>query len=117
MNPYRYEFSLLFHPTMDPQDISLALHQTPRIASKAGTPRTTPTGQALEGVNESTYWCSSPAKREGYDLAAALAAHLSTIEPYRDFLARFSSTGGTIEYFVGWFTDGLNVGEMFDWEI
>jgi len=39
------------------------------------------------------------------------------IETRRPFLIQFCSSGGTIEYFIGWFTNGLNTRETFGWEL
>lgn len=33
------------------------------------------------------------------------------------FLSEFVSTGGSVEYFIGWFTGGLNTGATLDREL
>jgi len=102
---------------MDPAEISRGLGASPSFSWKAGENRTTPTGQQLQGVNVSTYWCSEPLQGQDSELAAAIASDLSIREAHRRFLTDFCSTGGVIEYFIGWFANGLNVGETFDSEL
>jgi len=118
MNPFRYRFSLrLRHPTMDPKDISSALGMKPHFQWMAGKGRTTPKGDPLEGVNAVTYWCSEGIEGEGFDLAGSLSSHLLALEARRPFFADFVLTGGSIDYFVAWFTDGLNTGATLPWQL
>lgn len=102
---------------MGPDEISKALGVSPSFSRKVGERRATPKGQPLEGTNEDTFWCSKPVRGEGFALATDLASHLAEMEAHRPFLLRFCSSGGTIEYFIGWFTNGLNVGEIFGWQL
>jgi hypothetical protein len=102
---------------MDPEDISTALGMKPQFQWKAGDRRTTPKGQPLEGVNALTYWCSEGIEGQGFDLADSLGSHLLTLEDCKSFLTGFVSTGGSIDIFVGWFTDGLNTGATLDWKL
>ena len=102
---------------MDPEDISRALGMKPHFQWLAGVRRTTPTGQVLEGVNEITYWCSERIEGQGFDLADSLSSHLLELETRGSFLSHFVSTGGSIEYFIAWFTDGLNTGATLDWTL
>lgn len=118
MNPFRYRYSLrLRHPDMAPEKISLALGMKPQFQWMAGERRTTPKGDRLEGVNAFTYWCSEGIEGRGFDLADSLSSHLTTLEAHRSFLSEFVSTGGSIDYFVAWFTDGLNTGVTLDWQL
>jgi len=102
---------------MDPEDISVALGMKPQYHWKVGERRTTPTGQLLTGVNESTYWCSAGVDGQGFALAESLSSHLLMLERRREFLTEFVSTGGSVDYFVAWFTDGMNTGATLDWEL
>lgn len=118
MNPFRYRFSLrLRHPSMAPEDISAALGMEARFQWKAGDRRITPKGRSLDGTFESTYWCSPAFEAQGLDLADALSSHLRALESHQEFLVDFASTGGSIEYFVAWFSDGLNTGLTLNWEL
>jgi hypothetical protein len=115
MNPFRYSISLrLRHPSMDPEAISTALGETPRFSWKAGDRRRTPAGQVLEGLNDTTYWCSESIDGDGFELVYTIGSNLESLESHRSFLTDFCSTGGELEYFIGWYTDGRNTGETFD---
>lgn len=115
MNPFRYRVSLrLCHPKMDPEDISVALKMKPQFQWKAGERRTTPQGRPLEGINSVTYWCSQGIEGQGFGLAESLSTHLHELETNAFFLKNFVSSGGSIEYFIGWFTDGLMTGATLD---
>ncbi len=102
---------------MDPEDISFALGMKPRFQWMAGQRRTTPKGELLEGVNAFTYWCSEGTEGHGNDLAESLSSHLQAFEACGDFLAHFVSTSGSIEYFISWFTEGLNCGTTLDFDL
>ena len=116
MNPFRYKISLrLRHPEMDPDEISAALKMQPRFKSKAGQPRRTPLGLPLEGTYHESYWSSRCAEGSGFDLADTLESLVQELEAHREFLAGFCATGGSIEYFIGWFTDGKNTGVTLSW--
>ena len=118
MNQFRSRISLrLRHPTMGPADISAALGMKPQFEWKVGEKRTTPNGEPLAGVNTVTYWCSEGIETEGLDLADTLRSRLAALEACGRFLKDFVSTGGTIDYFISWFTNGLNTGATLDWEL
>jgi hypothetical protein len=102
---------------MRAEEVTEALGIKPLFGWSAGDQRSTPKGQPLEGTYPTTYWCSQSTKGVGFDLEERLSMHLSEIEPHRDFLARFKSTGGSIEYYIGWSTYGMNTGAIFDAEL
>jgi hypothetical protein len=102
---------------MSPEKISLALGIKPQFQWMAGELRTTPKGDQLKGINGFTYWCSEGVEGRGFDLADSLSSHLLVLEENRPFLTEFVSTGGSIDYFIAWFTDGLNNGVTLDWQL
>lgn len=54
---FGYEVSLkIFHPPIDPQEISRALSIAPTHACKAGSGRATPKSHPLPGDNRETFW-------------------------------------------------------------
>ena len=113
MNPYRYKISLrIRHPAMDPAEITRAMRLDPWRSWRAGDPRTTPKGRALEGLNRDTYWTARLIEDRwpGKDLASALDECLNRLAPHRDFFHRVRSQGGSVEFFVGWFFDGQSGG-------
>jgi len=117
MNPFTFEISLrLRHPSIDPDEVTLALSMTPEFRWKAGEPRTTPSGQRLEGFYESSYWCCKVSHEPGLGLITVVKEHLRNLEARRNFLIDFCAAGGSIEYFIGWFI-GRNAGVVFDWEL
>jgi hypothetical protein len=116
--PFRFALSLRFrHPSMPSEEISRAIGMQPQFHWNAGEPRVTPTGIALRGVREETYWSSGDLHSECPDLVDAIAANLTSLEPHKDFLREFVTTGGEIEYFIGWFTTDTSGGETLDWEL
>ena len=116
MNPFRYKISLrLRHPAMDPDEISAALKMQPHVRWMAGRPRRTPLGQPLEGTYRETCWSSRCAEGSGFDLEDTLESLVQELERHKEFLAGFCATGGSVEYFIGWFTDGKNTGATFSW--
>jgi hypothetical protein len=54
---------------------------------------------------------------ESEDLIDALIGSVSLLEAHKDFLDQFITTGGEIEYFVGWFTTGTSGGDTLPWEL
>lgn len=118
MNSFRYRISLrLRHPNMDPETVSAALGMRPEFQWMAGQKRFTPKGQPLEGVNAFTYWCSEGIEGPGSDLRESLITQLCSIEARMPFFSHFVSTGGSIEFYIAWFTNGLNSGATLDREL
>jgi hypothetical protein len=118
MNAFRFKSSLrLRHPSMHPEEISAGIGLRSEFSWKAGAARTTPRGEILRGTNSLTYWCSQSVEGDGCKIAELLGAELARLEEKRSFLLEFTSTGGSIEYFIAWFTNGLNTGALLDWEL
>jgi hypothetical protein len=59
----------------------------------------------LGGVYPQTYWTSRLRKAEHseQDLADALRELIHRLSPFRDFFESIRTTGGNIEFFIGWF--------------
>jgi hypothetical protein len=118
MNPFNYKITLrLRHPEMDPDEISAALKTQPRFKGMAGRPRRTPAGQSLDGIYRETYWSSEGTEGSGFNLADTLESLVQELENHKEFLAGFCATGGSLEYFIGWFTNGRNTGATFSWDL
>ena len=118
MNAFSYKITLrLRHPEMDPDAISAALKMQPRFRWMAGQPRRTPLGQPLDGTCRETYWSSEVTEGSGFNLADTLESLVQELEHHKEFLEGFCATGGSVEYFIGWFTDGRNTGATFSWDL
>ncbi|MDR3458390.1 MAG: DUF4279 domain-containing protein [Verrucomicrobiae bacterium] len=111
MYPYDYQISLrIVHPAMDPQVFTETLGLQPRIVQKFGDRRSTPTGTLLEGHYQRSYWSSSFIPPDDSDLPSFLAKTVENLRPHRAFFCHIRDTGGSVEFFVGLFTDGVNIG-------
>lgn len=79
MYPYRYSVSLrLFHPRIDPRVITDRLGKVPKHSWQAGTPRTTPRGDPLEGIHRESYLVAELEKARR-SLCAAVAVWVSVV--------------------------------------
>ena len=68
MNPYKYSVSLrIFHPYIDPDDITEQIKILPTRKWKAGEPRSTPTGTKINGKYDNSYWASSLTGKGHFD--------------------------------------------------
>ena len=116
--PFRFRLSLrLRHPTLRADDISKSLGVTPNFSWSAGEPRRNPEGRTLGGTRDETYWTWSISTSDSTWLGDAIDANLVEIGAHSGFLRDFVSTGGSIEYFVGWFTSKVSGGETLNWEL
>jgi hypothetical protein len=115
MGESRYSVSFrIWHPSIDPSDITAAIGLEPLRAWKAGEPRTTPTGRLLEGINRETYWSVKVCKGKmpPHTLATEVDSTLDNLSAHRAFLHRIRMAGGRCEFFVGWFIQS-QAGETF----
>jgi hypothetical protein len=105
MGNSRYSVSFrVWHPSMDPNDITTNIGLEPHRAWKEGEPRTTPVGRPLEGVNRETYWSAKlcQGKMPPSALADDLDKALDTLSAHHAFLRQVRADGGRCEIFVGW---------------
>ena len=101
---------------MDPREITAALGREPRFQWKAGDRRVTPTGQVLEGFRDVTYWCANYPDDEARSLADSLDIHVARLRDRKQFLDEFHASGGSAEFFIGWFVD-RNSGDELHWTL
>lgn len=92
------------HPTLDPDLVSCTLGLEPRISWRAGDPRRTPKGTALDGVRSEGYWSCDPFSygwRDSTDaqIEDALEEVVALLEPHTDFL-RSISLGGEVRIWI-----------------
>lgn len=105
MQIYSYILDLrIWHPSLDPDLVTRTLGLQPSIAWRAGDPRKTPKGTALEGVRSEGYWSANPFSygwRESTDALVedALEELITHLLPHEDFL-REISRGGVVRIWV-----------------
>jgi hypothetical protein len=111
MPHYSYSISLrVFHPTIDPVEISKTLSLSPARMCKVGAPRQTPKGTPLEGVYRETFWYTKlvpEGERSSNDtlLEEFLFDTYQQLRAHREFFARVRAEGGRVELFIGTFGD------------
>ena len=117
VNRYRYAISLrIWHPSIDPTEITAALRLNPARVWRAGDLRSTPKGGALEGLYRESYWASGDLVRgewPGKSLSAALNELLDRLVEHRNFFRAVRDANGRSEFFVGWYFEG-NSGDVID---
>ncbi len=121
MPDYKFCVSLkISHPEMEPENISKELNLIPHIANKVGEPRITPNGRRLKANYESMFWTFDFCSGKGLDAEDVLfeefiAARNNELAKHRSFFESLKETGGTVEYFVGWFSvDSINMNIYLD---
>jgi Domain of unknown function (DUF4279) len=113
MNHFRYEISLrIKHPDVSPEEISTALSLTPSHSWKAGDMMRIPQDKLLKSKQGFSYWSCRFEEEADMTLSERLESLTSLLEERADFLGTIHRTGGTIEYFIGWFS-GFNSGDVF----
>ena len=106
MQNYTFTMSLrIWHPGMDPAEITAALGLQPVRTMRAGERRMTPKGQLLDGLNAESYWCADPFQRGEWlssddTIEDLVAETLGWVEPHRAFLLRVRDEGGRMILWV-----------------
>lgn len=118
MEPYRYCISLrISHPSIDPEEISSFLGLDPILKWKVGDKRVSPTGRTLSGLRSESFWVYEPhgdskiSSNTQYieDYLIILTTQLSQ---HKAFLTYIAESGGSIEYFIGIFSE-YSIGSTF----
>jgi hypothetical protein len=118
-NHYGYIISLrVRHPSLDPSEITSALHLDPGRTWRMGEPRATTKGAPLKGIYSETFWTKTFVEGEFLDkeLPAAVGEIVDQLVPHRSFFHRIRLEGGTAEFFVGWFFNRQS-GGTFDCDL
>ncbi|MGX9417343.1 DUF4279 domain-containing protein [Vibrio sp. WJH972] len=114
MNSYRYKVSLrVRHPYIEPERICEELGLTPSRMWCAGKERRTPTGAKLDGIYDETYCTFRLPHEDDERLPEFLLKANKHLKSNAEFFDEIVSTGGDVEYFIGWFING-NSGDVFD---
>jgi hypothetical protein len=101
---------------MDLEAVSDALGIKPSVLWKVGEPRRTPKGTALSGIYKTGFWTCRLVDGASIeqDLSSALSAALDKVAPGSPLFATIAQTGGRVEFFIGWFFDDGNSGDVLD---
>jgi len=117
MNSFRYAVSFrIWHPELDPSEISAKLLLTQDISWAVGDVRRSPKGKVLGGERQETYWSHALPSGPDTGLADCLETFTQRLEPYAEYLKEIRADGGRIEYFIGWFS-GPNSGELLSHQL
>lgn len=94
------------HPVYSELLIVESLGMTPRVSHAAGAPRTTPTGQPLDGLYKETFCvCNLIDQQRGW-FVEGVSELLPSLAKHREFLSSIADTGGSSELYIGVFVDG-----------
>ena len=120
MAEYRYTISIRgWHPTLDLAHLSNALALEPNAIWKAGEPRKTPRGSPLPGSYEINFWTVSLIDdvSENRSLENAISDALDMTAKASPRLKEIATSGGDVEFFVGWFFDQGNSGDVLNHDL
>lgn len=117
---FKFKIALrIFHPSINPDQITQKLSLRPSHTYMAGSARNTPKGNPLPGTNKNSMWffeIGEKSEGESGTLSDMIREMNEKLWPARDFFCGLQDSGGKIEYFIGWFS-GLNSGETLDWAL
>src|SRR3954470_19002354 len=100
MQLYSYSISLrIWHPSIEPSDITNNIGINPTRSFKAGQRRATPKGTLLDGTYRESYWSAYIFHDGEYSSADNLAEDImyeaiKRLEPHKAFIHRLRSDGG-----------------------
>lgn len=98
---------LIIHPSDDPAKISSALHLDAHFQHRAGDQRFTPRGTKLSGAHPDTRWrYVERHETDGQHFCKKIDDFLDALYPYKAFLSKLISTGGTATLIVQFLGDG-----------
>jgi len=89
----------IYHPHLNPEEITNRLGLIPETAWMAGGRRQTPTGRLLDGVNNLSYWCHTFETADEIGPNEFLSHIFKILLPNRDFFENAVSTDGRAELY------------------
>ncbi|NIB43680.1 hypothetical protein HBA55_28990 [Pseudomaricurvus alkylphenolicus] len=121
----QYEFCVslkVAHPNLDAERISDRLSMTPDSYCNAGADRVSNAGQPLGGVYENTIWSRDltvgKLQADAILFEHFIAQKNEEFLHLKEFFHWVRSSGGTVEYFVGWFSTGsVNMNIVLDSDV
>ncbi|MFG6110513.1 DUF4279 domain-containing protein [Stenotrophomonas nematodicola] len=100
----RYRISLrITHPNIRSIEISSRLGLEPDFSYTAGDRRLTPKGNEIGGIRKESFWCHE-LRSDDLTFELAISNLSQQLAKSKGFLDSLSSTGGHLEYFIGWFS-------------
>ena len=99
MQTYKFKLDLrIWHPDLDPEEISKTLNFQPDTFWKNGDAKKTPTGSLLQGMHSETYWASNPFSNGWRYSTEALIEEainelITYLDKYIEFLQEISQEG------------------------
>ena len=120
MPDYQFCVSLsITHPTVNPNEITGILDIKPSKIQTVGEPRISYKGESLEGLNKESFWRADLHQEKRLHsndiyLEDFLAKQNEKIKIHKEYLNSLVESGGYIEYFIGWFSEGtINMSATF----
>jgi len=114
MRKFKYDVSFrVVHPNIDPDEVCNKLNMQAKYKWRVGDRRKTPKGTPLSGVYDYSYCSFLLDQFEEMELIDFLKHWNKKFFNFSDFLNSINSSGGNLEYFIGWYSKG-NSGEVFD---
>lgn len=102
MQTYSFVVSLrIWHPFIDPDDISSKLSVQPSAHFRAGERRQTPKGQLLDGNWPESYWNADllsygECLSHNRTIETVVADYIETLRPHQPFLLQLRTDGGRV---------------------
>src|SRR5262245_42826434 len=100
----------LRHPALSARQITRSMRSAPRASWSVGEPM-----RHHPALRKHSYWCHCLELSSSATLAESLAEDVRKLRERRVFLEEFSRSGGTIEYFIGWFATPAARGDLLPW--
>lgn len=91
----------IWHPSIDPNEISDLLQLHPDVAAKSGDSKVTSSGRTLVGVYKSNFWgYSQDYARSEAGLFSPVQSLLGHLYGRREFFQRIAASGGKSEIYL-----------------
>ncbi|MCA9236074.1 MAG: hypothetical protein KDA44_11420 [Planctomycetales bacterium] len=104
LNDFRYRATLFFeHTVTTPDEVIARVELAPRQIRRIGEPRTTPRGNALNGLRSANHVSFELPTIDEASLDEFAGSIADRLEKHGEFFRCFTASGGTIELFVGIF--------------
>jgi len=109
MYPFDYKISLhIFHPDLDPDDISKALSLLPDGQRKSGEQKRTPKGDLLEGIWSDSYWWKVFPHADGVGMGNSLEQVVNKLLAPSPWFRSLVESGGTVRIKVAWYSPAMS---------